>query len=188
MIGPGRRGRTILETPRLRLRELTDADLDFVAEMLAHPEVMRHYPKPLSRDESAAWIARQKTRYAADGHGLWLVVERETGAPVGQVGLLKQIVDGAAEPEIGYLLHRPFWHRGFATEAAAGVRDQARSVRGLTRLVSLIRPANAPSQAVARRLGMKPEREVEFNGLPHLLFSLQGPLSPASGDADPRPV
>jgi RimJ/RimL family protein N-acetyltransferase len=167
----GGRGRVVLETPRLVLRELTEDDLEFVAGMLGHSEVMRHYPKPLSREESALWIARQRARYAADGHGLWLAEEKARGAPVGQVGLLTQIVERASESEIGYLLHRPFWHRGFATEAAAGVRDHAWAVRGLTRLVSLIRPANLPSQAVARRVGMSPEREVEFHGLPHLLFS-----------------
>ena len=188
MNGPAERGRTILETPRLVLRELTEGDRDFIAGMLADPEVMRHYPKPLSREESADWIARQLARYAADGHGLWLVVQRETGAPIGQVGLMRQIVEGATESEIGYLLDRPFWHRGFATEAAAGVRDQARTVRGLTRLVSLIRPENAPSQAVARRLGMTPEREVEFHGRPHLLFALSAPPAAAPREAGPPRV
>ena len=175
----GGRGRLVLATARLVLRELTEGDLDFVASMLGDTEVMRHYPKPLSREEAAAWIARQRARYAADGHGLWLVEEKATGVPVGQVGLLRQIVEGAAEPEIGYLLHRPFWGRGFATEAAAGVRDDARTVRGLTRLVSLIRPANLPSQEVARRIGMTAEREVEFHGLPHVLF--------ATASLDPSP-
>ena len=37
----------ILETPRLSLREAARDDLDFVAAMLAHPEVMRHYPQVL---------------------------------------------------------------------------------------------------------------------------------------------
>ena len=49
----------ILETARVRLREMTLADLDFMATMLGDPEVMRHYPKVLSRDESREWIERQ---------------------------------------------------------------------------------------------------------------------------------
>ena len=35
---------TILETPRLALRELTLGDLDFIAEVMAHPEVMQFWP------------------------------------------------------------------------------------------------------------------------------------------------
>ncbi len=63
-------------------------DLDFVAQMLAHPEVMRFYPKCYSRAESTEWIERQLKRYKQDGHGLWLAVERRTQQPVGQVGLV----------------------------------------------------------------------------------------------------
>ena len=109
----------LLETDRLLLREMSQGDLDFVATMLADPEVMRFYPKAYSREESAEWVERQIARYARDGHGLWLVTLRETGRPVGQVGLTFQSVDGIAEPEVGYLIHRPFWRRGFAAEAAA---------------------------------------------------------------------
>ncbi len=47
---------SILETPRLRLREMTDADLDAVAALLGDPEVMRHYPRPKSRAEAQEWI------------------------------------------------------------------------------------------------------------------------------------
>ena len=115
----------ILETARLRLRELRAADLDFVAEMLADPEVMRYYPKLYAREEALLWLERQRGRYVRDGHALWLV-------------------------------HRPYWRRGYAAEAARGVRDHAFGAYGYPRVVSLIRPENAPSQAVARTLGMQP--------------------------------
>jgi ribosomal-protein-alanine N-acetyltransferase len=164
--------KVMLETERLVLREMADADLDFVSSMLADPEVMRFYPKPLSRSEASGWIDRQLRRYAEDGHGLWLAVEKRTGQPVGQVGLLRQEVEGVPHPEIGYLLHLPFWHRGFATEAGLGVRGHAFAALGHAHVISLIRPGNLPSQAVARRLGMQPVREALFRGLPHLVFSV----------------
>ena len=166
------KGKIVLTTARLRLREVELSDLDFVSAMLGDVEVMRHYPKPLSREESRAWIERQQARYEADGCGLWLVEETAAERPVGQVGLLWQNVEGAREPEIGYLLDRSCWKRGFATEAAAAVRDDAFGAHGLRRVVSLIRPENLSSQAVAGRLGMAPEREVVFHGLPHRMFSV----------------
>lgn len=162
----------VLETERLSLREMAMADLDFVAAMLANPEVMRFYPSVLSRQESQAWIERQLRRYSEHGHGLWLAVEKATGEPVGQIGLMTQEVEGRSEPEIGYLLDQKFWHRGFATEAGLAVRRHAFSTLDKPRVVSLIRAVNLPSQAVARRLGMEPEREVLFRELPHLLFSV----------------
>ena len=113
----------ILQTPRLSLREMTWDDLDFVAMMLGDPLVMRHYPKCHSRDEAKAWLQKQLERYRDDGHGFWLAVSRSTGEPIGQIGLLKQQVDGASEPEIGYLVHHPYWRQGYAAEAAGAVRD-----------------------------------------------------------------
>ena len=80
--------RLILETARLRLREMTPDDLDFVAAMLGDPEVMRFYPHTHDRAESAAWLDRQRRRYAEHGYGLWLTLDRRTLEPVGQVGLL----------------------------------------------------------------------------------------------------
>lgn len=163
--------RFVLETDRLALRELSPGDLDFVATMLADPEVMRFYPKRYSREESAGWIERQLERYTRDGHGLWLVLERESDEPVGQVGLTVQQVDGAPHPEVGYLLHRPFWGRGFASEAAAATRDHAFDALDVPRVISLIRPENLPSQGVAHRIGMRPVGRAMHAGLEHRVFA-----------------
>jgi len=160
----------VLESDRLRLREMSDDDLDFVAEMLADPEVMRYYPKCYSRDEAREWLHRQVRRYQADGCGLWLVEDRDTGAPRGQVGLIIQDVDGSREPEVGYLIHRPFWRHGLAFEAASAVKRHAFDTRGVDHVISLIRPENIPSQAVARKLGLSPVRETMFHGYRHLVF------------------
>ena len=163
----------VLETPRLLLREMTLADLDFVAEMLAHPEVMRFYPKLYARDEAQAWIERQLVRYLQHRHGLWLVLDKSSLSPIGQVGLLMQEVDGQLEPEIGYLIHRPFWRQGFATEAAVAVKQFALEERGCSYVISLIRPENEPSQGVARKLGMQPVRETLFKEIRHLVFRVE---------------
>ncbi|HET6204204.1 MAG TPA: GNAT family N-acetyltransferase [Planctomycetota bacterium] len=165
----------VLETPRLALREMTLGDLDFVAGMLGDPEGMRFYPKPLSREESEAWVRRQIDRYERDGHGLWLVVEKASGHPVGQVGLSIQEVEGVREPEIGYLIHRPSWRRGFAAEAALATRDHAFAVLGKPRVISLVRPENLPSRRVAMRIGMTIEKQVLFRGLDHRVFAVSRP-------------
>jgi RimJ/RimL family protein N-acetyltransferase len=160
----------IIETPRLALREMTLDDLDFVAEMVAHPEVMRFYPKRYSRDEARGWIERQQDRYARHGHGLWLVQDRATGEPRGMVGLMMQHVEGIDEPEVGYLIHYPYWRQGFAAEAAAASRDYAFNVRGYPHVISLIRPINLPSRAVARKNGLKPWKHTMHAGYLHVVF------------------
>jgi RimJ/RimL family protein N-acetyltransferase len=163
----------ILGTERLALRELTPADLDFVAAMLADPAVMRFYPKTQTRAEAQEWLERQRMRYARDGHALWLVTERDSGVPVGQVGLVMQAIQGEPIPEIGYLIHRPFWRRGYATEAAMGTRLHAFETLRYPRVISLIRPENTPSQGVARKMGMTIRARTWHGGFEHDVWGVE---------------
>jgi RimJ/RimL family protein N-acetyltransferase len=163
----------VLETPRLVLREMTLDDLDFIAGMLADEQVMRFYPQRYDRADADAWVRRNLDRYARDGHGQWLALVKETGQPVGQVGLVRMEVDGVDEPEVGYIIHRPFWRRGYASEAACAVRDHAFTVRERDHVISLIRPINHPSQGVARKMGMRPTRFTLHAGLEHLVFRVE---------------
>jgi RimJ/RimL family protein N-acetyltransferase len=161
---------SILETKRLILREMSLADLDFVAAMLAHPEVMHHWPKCYNREEAAEWIKRQQKRYATDGVGYWLALDKASGQPVGQAGLLVLQVDGVEEIGLGYIMHRPFWGNGFASEAAAASMDYGFKALGRSRFIALIRPENVPSQRVALKLGMKLEKSTHHADYRHLVF------------------
>ena len=165
----------ILETPRLRLRELTSDDLDFVAGMLAHPEVMHFWARPCTRDEAADWIRRHQQRYVCDGFGYWLALDKATGQPIGQAGLLRQELDGVVEIGIGYMLHRPFWGQGYATEAAVGCRDLAFDKLNKPRVTATVRPENLPSRLVAERIGLTFERMTTWAGLPHMLYAAAKP-------------
>jgi RimJ/RimL family protein N-acetyltransferase len=167
--------RVILETPRLFLREMTRRDIDFIASMMAHPDVNRFYERRFTRAESETWLERQLDRYRRDGKGLWLAVERQTGKPVGQIGLAFQDVEGERHPEIGWLLAREYWGQGFATEGGAATRDAAFNEWGYDHVISLIRPVNVNSQRVAKRLGMIEGRRVQFHGYEHCVFELASP-------------
>ena len=163
--------RLILETPRLVLRELSLGDLDFVAELLGHPEVMHFWPKSYTRDEAEAWIRRQQARYARDGYGYWLALDKAAGQAIGQAGLLSLELDGAPETGIGYIIHRPFWRQGYATEAAAHCRDYAFDTLGKERIVVLVRPENVVSVKVASKIGFNRERETNYAGFVHTVFA-----------------
>jgi RimJ/RimL family protein N-acetyltransferase len=160
----------VLETDRLRLREMTRDDLDFVATMMGDPEVSRYYERRFARADAEQWLERQLTRYARDGHGLWLAIDCASGEPVGQVGLMLQEVEGVTHPEIGWLLHRPCWGRGYATEAALAIREAAFDRWQYDHVISLIRPVNVPSQRVALRIGMAPGLHAQFHGFDVIVF------------------
>jgi RimJ/RimL family protein N-acetyltransferase len=147
-----------------------------MAELLAHPDVMRFYPACCTRDEAEDWIRRQQQRYARHGFGFWLAVEKDTGRPAGQVGLMVQSLQGSDAVGLGYMLHRPFWGRGLATEGAVACRDYLFGRLGYQGdLVCLARPENATSQAVARRLAMFPDGTTIYGGFTHRVFRLHPP-------------
>ncbi len=173
----------ILRTERLELREIETSDLDALAALLGDPEVMRFWPRRQSRDEAAEWIRRQRERYARDGFGYWLALDRSSGAVAGQAGLLMQELEGERHVGLGYMLHRECWKRGLAQEASRGCMEWGRARLGLERLVCLVRPENVPSLRTAISLGFKPEKLIVYADLPHLVFARERGRSADGVDA-----
>jgi RimJ/RimL family protein N-acetyltransferase len=164
---------TILETPRLQLREFTPEDADALALVLSDPETMRYYPVPYDRAGVEQWIERNRQRYQDDGVGLWAMELKKTQELIGDCGIIRQQVEGESFYEIGYHLRRDFWGQGLATEAAVACRDWGFAHLKTSRLISLIRPENLPSRRVAERIGMTVWKEVNWRGLTHCVYSIE---------------
>lgn len=129
------------------------ADVDQIAELLGDAEVMRFYPAPKSREETARWIQWNLENYIDHGYGLW-IVETQAGTFVGDCGLTWQQVNGELKLEVGYHVRSRLQGQGFATEAAIACRDFARDQLGVRDLVAIIHPDNRASERVAEKLGM----------------------------------
>lgn len=166
----------VLETPRLVLRDLTADDVPALHAVLGDPENMIWYPHPFSEVEVGAWIDRQIDRYPS-GAGLLGLVLKDTGALVGDCGLVWQEVDGPPELEIGYHTHRDHQNRGLATEAARAVRDYAFAALDVDHVISLIRPENLPSRRVAEKNGLTLHRTVLWRGYSTCVYRLAKPNS-----------
>jgi RimJ/RimL family protein N-acetyltransferase len=155
---------TVLETPRLKLRELTKADVPSLYQFFSDPETMRFYPSTRTYMETEEFVDRQLWRYRHDGYGPWGVILKSKDQFIGYCGLINQIVDNKHEVEIGYLISRNHWRNGFASEAAIGCRDYADERMKLTRVISLIDPLNSASIGVSRKVGMALEKQSEWQG------------------------
>jgi len=161
----------VLTTQRLVLREMTGADLDHIAALFGDEEVMRYYPKPMTREESHAWVAWNQRLYRSLGFGLWAMVVRDTGEFAGDCGLTPQYVDGIKEIEVGYHVRPSLQGQGYATEAAAAARDFARDKLFLSRLIAIINPENTPSQRVASKIGLRPEKRSTVFGHEQIIYA-----------------
>ena len=76
------------------------------------------------------------------------------------------------EVEIGYHTRSDLWEQGLATEAARACRNYGFARLPVERLISLIRPENLPSQRVAEKNGMTVWKEIQWRGLPHLVYAI----------------
>lgn len=169
--------KVILETERLILREMTTEDYKDLCDILQDKEVMYAYEHAFSDEEVHGWLSNQLKRYEQYGYGLWAIIDKSTSEFIGQAGLTMQNVEGVQELEIGYLLKKKRWHKGYATEAAAACKEYAFDVLHQNRVTSIIRDSNLSSQRVAQRIGMKIEKSFikhYYNmDMPHYLYSLE---------------
>lgn len=144
----------ILETERLYLREMEQADFDALCKMLKDEKVMYAYEGAFCDAEVQEWLERQICRYRKWGFGLWAAVLKETGEMIGQCGLTMQPWKEGEVLEIGYLFQQRYWHKGYALEAAKACKKYAFEVLNAGEVCSIIRDTNIASQNVAVRNGM----------------------------------
>jgi RimJ/RimL family protein N-acetyltransferase len=143
-----------LQTPRLTLRPMRADDFPaYAAEVASDRTKWMGGPYDLK----GAWgmFCHDLVGWDLFGMGSLMIDRRDTGETVGQV----QINNGPVFPEteLGWLLYADHEGRGYATEAAACLRDWAFGERGLATLVSYVDPENIPSARVAERLGGVPD-------------------------------
>lgn len=160
----------ILETKRLLLREMSPDDFQAMFQVLGDPQTMWHYPYTPDGQHVRDWIERNMNRYMKDGFGLWAVCLKETGELIGDCGLTLQNINGEILPEIGYHIRRDCHRKGYASEAARGVRDWVFQNTDYQAVYSYCRYTNLPSIKTAESIGMHfvCEYPDELNGMTHV--------------------
>lgn len=145
-----------LETERLYLREIRQSDYDDLCKILQDEETMYAYNGAFINEEVQEWLDRQISRYHEyKRFGLWAMILKDTGEMIGQCGLTLQLWKNKEVLEIGYLLQRKYWHKGYAIEAARACKEYAFTKLDAKEVFSIIRDINVSSQKVALRNGMR---------------------------------
>ena len=144
----------MMETDRIILRPWQEDDVEALFKWASDPEVgpRAGWPPHKSVEES-----REIIRTLFSGEGMWAVVLKETGMPIGCAGYLPssssnlQIADD--ECEVGYWIARPYWGRGICTEALRLVIDHCFRTKGFSALWGDYFPENPASGKVMEKCG-----------------------------------
>ncbi|MDQ2630436.1 MAG: GNAT family N-acetyltransferase [Actinomycetota bacterium] len=156
-----------IETERLLLRPVALEDLDEVVRLHEDPEVARFMGTP-DREWLEGWVEGSDGEWAELGYGRMAMLDRDSGAFLGRTGLKRW--PQFEETEVGWALRPEARGRGLATEAARAVLGWSGQF-DLPYVTAMIRPDNAPSIAVAERLGLSPMREDELLGVPVVVWA-----------------
>jgi ribosomal-protein-alanine N-acetyltransferase len=143
-----------LRTERLVLRAFETADAPRVQELAGTREVAlntMNIPHPYPPGGAQEWIASQDEK-RAQGHVNFAI---DDGELVGCIGL--RVQSELERAEIGYWIGKPFWGRGYATEAAEAIIRYGFEELNLHRIYAGYFSRNEKSARIMIKNGMKYE-------------------------------
>jgi ribosomal-protein-alanine N-acetyltransferase len=160
-------------TERLMLRPPGLGDAPGYRALVTHPTIgewLRPLPlEPFEPADGDAWLAEDSRHWERFGFGPWAVIERDSGAYLGRVGLRWTDIGDRAGVEVLWSIDPERHGEGFAPEAAAAALGLAADLE-LDEVFAMILASNAASLRVAEKIGMARDGEVVHADLDHLLF------------------
>ena len=158
-----------IDTERLYLRPMTIDDVDDLVALHADPEVSR-YMRAFDREEAIERLRADDGDWRQYGHGLFAVLAGDGGGFLGRVAV--KYWPQFRETEVGWVMRRDAWGRGYATEAARACAAWGFRQFGYPYLTAMIRPENVRSIKVAQRLGMTPLRDDALFDVPVVVHAV----------------
>ena len=147
-----------LEAPRVRLRWLTERDVDGLFEVFSDPRMMRFWSTPAMRDraEAVTMLARIHEQFSTKFGYQWGIERKEDGQLVGTCTLF-HINAANMRAEIGYCLASAYWKKGYMHEALTALFHFAFGELKLRRLEADVDPRNENSLRILVKLGFRHE-------------------------------
>lgn len=143
-----------LHTAHLTLRPLIHADATILHRIYQTDGVLQYFPNPTPPplEKVERFVLLQQAHWEKYGYGNWAVTARGEKEIIGWAGL--QFLPETNETEVGYLLDRAYWGKGYATEAARASLDFGFANFAFPEIIALVHPDNLASLKVAAKCGM----------------------------------
>lgn len=172
----------ILETDNCIARTFKEDDLHLLYSLHSDPEIMSFIGKGArSKEETMQHLLNIINHQNKYGYSSWLVHERKTGDFVGRIGLvhvgtiitIQQDTTTEKPVEIGYVVSRAHWGKGYATEVAYACLEWGFSNTDLQEIVAKTNVDNLASQRILQKIGMTFQNHVMIEGRQGMYFSIQ---------------
>jgi ribosomal-protein-alanine N-acetyltransferase len=172
----GRTSLNTIQTARLTLHLLKHEDCSSLYKIYQSDGVLEYFPNPFppSMEKVERFIAMQQKHWQEFGYGNWVMMIGEKSEIIGWAGL--QYVPELDETEVGYLLDRSYWGRGFATEAAQASLQFGFERHNLDHVIALVHPKNLASIRVIEKCSMKYQDTLELWGIKLMRFFINNSL------------
>lgn len=169
--------RNRIETDRLILRPFETWDAEAAFRWFGDPPAMRFTPTgpDKSIEETKARLTLFIEHQTAHGFSKWLILDRNSGVPVGDSGLL--VLKDYGWVDLGFRFAQPYWGKGFATEVASAWVRAAFEEFGLSHLGAFVHPENVASIRVLEKVGFHTERRETVMGMDSIVFLLSAKTS-----------
>jgi len=161
-----------LTTLRLTLRPFTLDDATPLHRILNQPNILQYFPNPEApaMERVQRIIENQLTHWKEHHLGWWAVVLQGSTELIGWNGL--QYLPETDEVEVGYLLSKQFWGRGYATEGAKASIQFGFENFNFGEIIGLTHPKNLASQNVLKKCGMLFIEQKEYFGMQLYRYAL----------------
>jgi len=162
-------------TSRLTLRPFGPIDDISLHRIVNESDIMQYFPRtdPPDMERVQELIERQLAHWETHNLGWWAVVPHGQTELIGWNGL--QYLPETDEVEVGYLLSKQFWGRGFATEGTRASLEFGFEALGLGQIIGLTHPENMASQNVLKKCGMRYVEQKEYFGMRLYRYALSNP-------------
>lgn len=148
----------VLETARLRLRQIRPSDAAALFAIFSDPAVTRYYDQPTFTEieQAEALVARMRQRFADRRALRWAIERRQDGQLLGTCGFgdWKRHFHCAG---VGYELGQPYWRQGFMHEVLTAVIPFGFTQMQLNRIEAYVMTGNEASMGLLQKLGFRKE-------------------------------
>lgn len=142
----------LIKTKRLRLRLLESEDIVYLEGLEGDPDVKHFFPDGArDRVKTEDMIKRFISAYEGKGLPCFLLFDLESDEFIGRGGFG---IAESGETEVGYVLHKKFWGKGYASEAVTALLEYAKENINVDYIIAYADTGNIGSTRVMEKCGM----------------------------------